>query len=76
MAPEHIPCLCFVFFGLNRWSQISMELSPETLITAIAPMPGGVAKAQIVSFGCVVSLVFIIVQLNWIDYNKIKYLFP
>ena len=53
-----------------------MELSPETLITAIAPMPGGVAKAQIVSFGCVVSLVFIIVQLNWIDYNKIKYLFP
>jgi hypothetical protein len=34
---------------LNKPSEIPMASDPDTLITAIAPAPDGVAKAMIVS---------------------------
>ena len=38
------------FFEGKTSLQISIDRFPESLITPIAPMPAGVAKAQIVSF--------------------------
>ena len=42
--------------ALKKESTISIDLSPESLITEMAPTPEGVAKAIIVSFLIIVQI--------------------